>query len=242
MNDLQAVVRSAVPYRIRRVLRTVHQYFVFSHAMKRFLNDPEACRHRENPVLRDLIYGWGNAEWSAQDEYLADCIDHALTSHGSILECGSGLTTILLGTIANMRGRSYWALEHNPKWARKIRGWLNWYGLNSVLLCEAPLKDYGEFSWYDAPLDSMPGSFSLIVCDGPPGGTNGGRYGLVPIMCERLAPGCIILLDDAEREQERAIARRWQDEMSASFEIVGSIKPFIELTVMVPMAEEPRST
>jgi hypothetical protein len=43
------------------------------------------------------------------------------------------------------------------------------------------------------------------VCDGPKGTTRGGRYGLAPVMKDRLAPGCIVLLDDTSREAERAI-------------------------------------
>jgi hypothetical protein len=78
----------------------------------------------------------------------------------------------------------------------------------------------------------MPGVFDLVICDGPPGTTKGGRYGLVPIMRERLKPGCAILLDDAGREQERAIADRWKTELGASFEICGSSKPYIKMTIM----------
>jgi hypothetical protein len=85
----------------------------------------------------------------------------------------------------------------------------------------------------------MPDSFPLVVCDGPPGSTKGGRYGLVPIMREWLKPGCVILLDDAGREQERAIARRWEAELGASSETLGSIKPYIEMTVMGRQNQQP---
>ena len=37
----------------------------------------------------------------------------------------------------------------------------------------------------------------------PPGSTRGGRYGLLTVLGERLAPGCTILLDDAGRPDER---------------------------------------
>ena len=50
-------------------------------------------------------------------------------------------------------------------------------------------------------------------------------------MKERLKPGCVILLDDAGRKPELAIARRWEAELGTSFEIRGSIKPYIEMTV-----------
>jgi hypothetical protein len=198
--------------------------------MKRFLGDPDACKLPGNLVVIDLIYGWGNEFWSAQDEYLAECINHALTTRGPILECGSGLSTILIGAIAKRRGQSHWALEHKSEWAAKSKKYLNRYKLDSVVLCTKSLKDYGDFCWYDAPVESMPDGFFLVVCDGPPGSTKGGRYGLVPIMRERLKPGCVILLDNADREQELAIARRWEAELGASFETPR--KPYIVMTVM----------
>lgn len=220
-------------FRIRRsFLLAPHRDLVFRRAMKQFLEEPDACINPGNPVINDLVYGWGNHVWSAQHEYLADCIDRALTSRGPILECGSGLSTILVGAIAKRRSQSHWALEHTPKWAMKVQKYLDRYKLDSVILCTKPLKDYGDFCWYDAPLESMPDGFFLVICDGPPGTIKGGRYGLVPFMKERLKPGCVILLDDAGREQELAIAKRWEAELGASFEILGSIKPYIEMKVM----------
>jgi hypothetical protein len=232
MNRLRSIAKLALPSRIRGFLRAAHRDFVFRRAMKRFLKHPE-CIYPGSPVVLDLIYGWGNDNWSALDEYLAGCVDHALSSPGSILECGSGLSTILVGAIAKKRGQRHWALEHTPAWASRVRKYLNRYELDSVVLCETPLKDYGDYCWYDAPLESMPDSLSLVICDGPPGSTKGGRYGLVPIMRKRLKAGCVILLDDAGREPERAIASRWEAELgTSSSRILGSLKPYIRLTVM----------
>ena len=187
--------------------------------MKRFLKNPGACARPGNPVISDLIYGWGNETWSAQEEYLAGCIDQALNTSGPILECGSGLSTILVGAVAKRRGQCHLALEHTPDWAAKMRSYLARYKLDSKILQPKPLKDYGDFAWYDAPLESMPCGFSLVICDGPPGGTKGGRYGLLPIMKEHLRPDCVVLLDDAGRDDELAIARRWAAEIGAAFRI-----------------------
>jgi hypothetical protein len=181
--------------------------------------------------VRDLIYGWGNEDWSAREEYLMACVRDALASRGPILECGSGLTTIVVGIIAQRDGKTLWSLEHAPAWAEPVRKYLRRYRLDRVHLCADALKDYAEFSWYDAPLDVMPGSFGLVICDGPPGETRGGRYGLVPIMKARLRPGCIVLLDDAGRIEERAIAKRWEVELPASCETLGTAKPFARMIV-----------
>jgi hypothetical protein len=142
-----------------------------------------------------------------------------------------GAGSIVVGALAQRRGRQYWALEHSPEWAVKVDRHLDRYGIDSVVLSVDNLKDHGDYVWYDPPLDSMPKSFSLVICDGPPGGVKGGRYGLVPVMRDRLHPGCVILLDDAGREREIDIARRWEHELGASVKLLGSVKPYIEMTV-----------
>ena len=232
MRLLQDITESILPYRFRRFVRATHREFIFRRAMSKFLKNPADYVHSKNAVLSDLIYGWGNESWSALDEYLSACIEHALNSQGPILECGSGLSTILVGAIAKQRGLSHWALEHTPGWAEKVQKRLNGYNIDTVVLCVKPLKDYGDYSWYDVPLESMPASFSLVICDGPPGSTKGGRYGLVPVMRKRLKAGCIILLDDVAREQELSITQKWEDDLGATAEFFGSIKPYVKLAVI----------
>ncbi len=194
------------------------------------MRDPESVIITENRVIFDLIYGWGKQRWFAVDEYLICCLKHALECNGAILECGSRLTTIMVGAIMQKSGNTIWSLEHSQAWGDRTIKYLNKYQINSVCLCIKPLKDYGEFSWYDPSFDSMPDKFDLVICDGPPRKTRGGRYGLLPIMRKKLKPNSIILLDDAAREQEQAISTRWKNEFKTSYEIQGSKKPFIRIT------------
>jgi hypothetical protein len=58
----------------------------------------------------------------------------------------------------------------------------------------------------------MPLEFRLVICDGPPGATAGGRYGLLPVLGERLAAEATILLDDSDREGEAEVLQRWMAE------------------------------
>ena len=230
MNPLRNAVKSLLPSRLREALRPRHRAFVLRRAMTRLMKDPAACADPANPIVDDLVYGWGS-NLSAQDEYLRACIDLALNTRGPILECGSGLSTLVIGAIAAKRGEGHWSLEHKPEWAAIVQGHLTSFGLDRVVLAGKALKDYGDFSWFDPALESMPEQFALVICDGPPAATKGGRYGLVPVMRGRLRPGSIILLDDAGREHERAIAGRWQTELGATLETLGSKKPYIKLTV-----------
>jgi hypothetical protein len=195
------------------------------------MRDPEAAMEPGSEVIAKLIYGWGNEKWSALDEYLEACIRDAISCGGPILECGSGLTTIIIGVIARKYGNEMWSLEHTEEWGDRVKKYLKRYRIDSVRMCVRSLKKYTGFSWYDPPLDSMPENFALMICDGPPGDTQGGRYGLAVIMKDRMRPDCVILLDDAEREEERSIAERWSRQLDAGYEIHGSCKPYIRLTL-----------
>lgn len=231
INHARALARSVLPQRSRRLLRKLHRDFVFRRAMRRFIRNPEALTDSSHPLFAELVYGWGNEGWSGLSEYLAACVAHALGTRGPILECGSGLSTLLVGTVAKKRGLAHWSLEHVPEWATTVQMHLDRYAIDSVVLCARPLKDYGDYSWYDPPIESMPPAFSLVICDGPPASTKGGRYPLTTVLGSRLQVGTTVLLDDAHREPEVEIARRWKDELDARFEIIGSERPFIKMTI-----------
>jgi hypothetical protein len=221
---------SIVPYRIRKLLRSAHQRYTFRRAMKEYLNSPESCADPNSPVLSGLIYGWGNYDWSAPKNYLARCIALGLSSASPSVECGSGLSTIIMGVVAQKTRCEHWALEHNSEWGGRVQSELSRYGLDFVRLCTKPLKDYGEFCWYDAPLSDMPKDFGLAMCDGPPGKTKGGRYGFLPVMQALLAPHCLVLLDDAFREDERSIVTRWEGEFGVRVNNA-TVGEFVELAM-----------
>lgn len=219
----------------RRIQRR-YQHFVFWRAMRRFTRGLwQESRAIDHGVLAELVQGWGN-KWSAQHEYLAACLEQARDADGPILECGSGLSTILLGAVAQATGNTVVSLEHEPKYAFKVQHYLDKYHLTTVKLCVVPLSTYGEFDWYTPPpLDSLPEKFALVVCDGPPGITRGGRYGLVPVMLEKLRPDCTILLDDGAREGERETAERWAKLLGGVPEMAGTEKPYIRLKAAQPV-------
>jgi hypothetical protein len=93
------------------------------------------------------------------------------------------------------------ALEHEKEWFEKVAP----YCPNvRLILAELGTFNTDEWEWYKWTPDrrlayhEFPQSYDLILVDGPPrGNTIGGRYGMMPVMEQFLAPGCIILLDDA---------------------------------------------
>jgi predicted O-methyltransferase YrrM len=220
--------REVFPTPLRRLIRK-HRQYVFRRAIRQFSDLPHDATV-PTTILSDLIYGWGNIGGSAKHEYIRALLQYARIANGPILECGAGLSTILLGLLAERNDNRVWSLEHNSFWAEKVRSTLKTYDVKSVEMCVADLRDYGPYSWYDLPKDKMPEYFSLVVCDGPPasscGGPRGGRYGMLPVMKPYLQPGCVVLLDDAGRVEERNIVARWAEELGVDYRISGSEKPF----------------
>jgi len=218
-------IKRLVPGPLKASIREMRRRRRFRRAFDRYRNLPTTSDPAAD-VVAELVAAWGNEGFSSLNEYIFAFIRHARQTPGPILECGSGLSTLLLGLEAERRGIKVWTLEHHPEWAERMRQELTTCGITSVEFCQAPLRAYGEFAWYDPPLDRMPSDFSLVICDGPPGDTLGGRYGMVPIMKPRLQPGCVILLDDYERADEQTAAARWVVETGAALERYGDAKPY----------------
>jgi len=160
-------------------------------------------------MLLELQAGWSNEGYAARTDYLAEVAKMAVTVSSPILECGSGLTSILCGLLAGRRGVRTYSLEHFPEWRARVNATLERLRIPQVQVFTAPLREYDGFDWYDAPLADLPPEFGLVICDGPPGTTAGGRYGLMPVLGDRLPAGSIILLDDTERASEVEVMRRW---------------------------------
>jgi hypothetical protein len=169
-------------------------------------------RPADDPInrheLERLRRAWVNPGYEAELDYLELLCEYAAFARAPVLECGSGLTTVLLALTAGRRGLQIWSLEHDAGWYRATSLVLRRFRLDGIRLCYAPLVRHDQYVWYDAPLSLMPPRFGLVVCDGPPGSTPGGRSGLMPVIGERLK-GATILVDDAERPSEQAMLASW---------------------------------
>jgi hypothetical protein len=230
MSVVTNFAKAIIPTSVKQSLRVKYRRYIFWRSMRKFLEVPYASAENLE-VISALIYGWGNEKWSPSVEYVMDCLQHARQTEGPILECGSGLSTLLIGIVTQCSGNVVWTLEHNPLWGDNVKNNLAKYDIESVNLCVNELCNYDDFCWYDPSLSQMPNNFSLVVCDGPPGETRGGRYGLLPIMRNKLTSGCVILLDDAGRSQERETLSRWAQEAGIDYEIKGSKKPYAKLVM-----------
>jgi hypothetical protein len=84
-----------------------------------------------------------------------------------------------------------------------------------------PLRTYDGFEWYDPQgLEGTERTITLVICDGPPATSRGGRYGLMPVLSTQLADGGRIFLDDYGRLSEESVVSRWEAEFGWSLEQV----------------------
>jgi hypothetical protein len=78
-------------------------------AVNRALDQIRRLRPGETPsraTISALHAAWGNPEFIATVSYLEAAAARAVALKGAVLECGSGLSTLLLGTLAERNGFS----------------------------------------------------------------------------------------------------------------------------------------
>lgn len=136
-----------------------------------------------------------------------------------VVELGSGVSTVVLAARLKALGSGrVIAVEHDPDYARQTRDELAFQGLADVAtVIEAPLGPIrvGEADriWYQVPPGVLPSGIGLLLVDGPPAATGPlARYPALPLLRDRLAPGAVVLVDDAVRADEQEMVARWQAE------------------------------
>jgi hypothetical protein len=212
---LVALVKKILPAPFKEKVKSIKRERRFAAALRRLasVGDDETLMR---DIVAELGRAWGEDGYHATGGYLEEIARWATKTQGPVLEIGSGLTTLVLATLVSRRDLDVWTLEHDLTYFRITEAKLRRHNITNVHLMHAPLRDYGDFCWYDPPLDVLPRNFALIVADGPPGDVKGGRFGLIPVLRSYFAPRVVILLDDAERVKEKAVLRKWTSEFGLS--------------------------
>jgi predicted O-methyltransferase YrrM len=134
-----------------------------------------------------------------------------------ILELGSGVSTLVCAHALRQLGEGrIISLDHDPHYAEITRNNLRRHSLEDwAQVRTAPIEPVSiagrDWQWYAVSQLSDDELIDLVIVDGPPKKIqNLARYPAVPLLLDRLAPDCQILLDDTNRRQEAEIVRRWQ--------------------------------
>ena len=135
---------------------------------------------------------------------------------GLVVEFGSGVSSVIIARCLQLNGGGrLLSFDHDPGFAELTRRRLKRAGVPGEVRA-APLRPghdgYGG-SWYDH--GELPDGIDLLVIDGPPAWREEqaeSRGSAAPAAFAKLAPGGIVLLDDAARPGEQRVAARWRRE------------------------------
>ncbi len=199
----------------------------FNHLNKQIFETKRELRSMINvrPVLGQNLVSFG--DWSIDGQFGETLIGLIQEKRPKlVLECGSGTSTVLVACLLKeMEGGKIVALEHLKKFASVNRQHLEDSNLEDVAtIIETPLREWtlngNKQLWYDfEPAEHLKRSIDMLIVDGPPGHTGPlARYPAVPILKEWISPGGVIVLDDANRDDEQKIAERWIKELNATSE------------------------
>lgn len=155
--------------------------------------------------------------WAGSPDFLlaaARCARGATT----IVECSSGVSTVVLARAVEMNGIGHvYSLEHDLIYAEKTRKELERHKLDKfATVIHAPLVTHKindkNWLWYDLGRLSIP-SIDLLVIDGPPMNIQSeARYPAIPLLAEYLSKGALVILDDADRLEEKRIVVNWLEQ------------------------------
>ncbi|MGK7893773.1 MAG: tetratricopeptide repeat protein [Xenococcus sp. (in: cyanobacteria)] len=134
----------------------------------------------------------------------------------SVLELGSGSSSLIIGYALDRIGEGkVTSLEHDQKYSQLSQDLVIKHKLEGYCSVKyAPLVDTTlenqTYKYYC--LDSIEDNskFDMLVIDSPPGATNPqARFPAIPLLYDRLSPGAIVILCDADRPGEKSIVKRW---------------------------------
>lgn len=213
-----------IPSWLRRLLRRPiarARFQVHLHRLRRSLARLEravSIDQLDLPLMEDVALAWGNAGYAGDAGFLLELARSAWTGNGPVLDCGSGLSTVVAAAITARRGQAVWSLEQDEHWYHDLRRVLAALPLDNVTLRYVPLRSYGEFAWYDVERGDFPSHFAIVACDGPAVRRSAWpaplfdawRVGAVPVLRDLGISFDRIVLDDATDPRAPGLLEHWR--------------------------------
>ncbi|PQZ97428.1 hypothetical protein CQ019_18025 [Arthrobacter sp. MYb229] len=160
--------------------------------------------------------------WSIQYQVIAAIADYILhdgPESPTIVELGSGISTSWLALALKRHGTGrIISVEHDENYAQQTKQDLLRLGLTDyadVILAplEARRIERDNFRWYDrAVIEDALGTqkIDILIVDGPPGDSGPrSRFPALPMLANLLNDEALLVLDDADRDEEQKIIRSW---------------------------------
>jgi protein-L-isoaspartate O-methyltransferase len=126
----------------------------------------------------------------------------------TILECGSGVSTLILARYAQQTGAKVVSLEHKGEFYQQTLQLLRRQNLRDAVDLRICKLDRSENPWY---VTDLPDNIDFVLIDGPPTG-EGGRAATFPNIYPHLSENWEAWLDDGDRVEETEMVKAWVSE------------------------------
>jgi hypothetical protein len=147
-----------------------------------------------------------------------------------VVECGSGASSVWLGYVAQHLGVGrVVALEHDERFLESSRAAVAEHDLADIVeIRYAPLAPWSdpaaadargagprstggeEYRWYALDAVTDLDGIGVLLVDGPPAAVGScSRFPAAPVLFPRCARNAVVVLDDADRPDEKAFSDRW---------------------------------
>jgi len=155
--------------------------------------------------------------WAASPDFLLTVVDLVLEHRPAlVVDVGSGLSTVFEALACRKAGAGrVVAFDHDEEFGSATADLVRRQGLADLAQVRyAPLtaqRTAGrDVCWYDGAAFEGLDEIDLVVVDGPPGTTGPmARFPALPMLWERLSQRAVIIVDDADRDDERAVVAEW---------------------------------
>ena len=158
--------------------------------------------------------------WAATPEFAVTIYDLVRDRKPRlVLELGSGASSVVLAAALDQNGRGRLvSIEQDAHYAERTRAALDLQGWSNVAdIVHAPIADVTivrtPWKWYDPTALTDLDQIDMLIVDGPHRELQRlARYPALPMLFDRLSPDAVIVVDDANRKDERAAIERWTAE------------------------------
>lgn len=219
---------------LRKQQNTDHPYFVTA------VNEL-AANGNDIAALEKLVGYSPYPPYALPANGLLELYEQASRARGHILECGTGLSTIIIGLALKGSHYQLYSLEHDIEWLNKTATWLKRYNITNVNLIYAPLHPFKDGNWYGIYPQDLPENIDIILLDGPPRSVSKREIAWDNIK-QLLYDARVIIIDDCEDDkkqeyQEKAIDRniKWIEGLSGNSKHLICIA---EKEIALPIAAE----
>jgi len=208
-------------------------YFLYHWQIKPPVYDQQLREIRAlvvlSPLIQDTFLPFSTS-WTMESDVLLEILNYIQTSDcEEIVECGSGVSTVVIGNLLKQRKRGHlYSLEDDEQWCGFLAQLIASQGLDKyVTLVHAPLQRCPDIDadvmWYatdkaKSVLQTVK-CIDLVIVDGPKSVYDLSRVPALPFFMPWMDAHTLLVLDDANRSKEQAVLAKWQQDYDIEIDV-----------------------